>query len=150
MCGARPAQRSWRLPIGNQNLITPAATERGVSAPDSPTEMSSLFSKAGLTKKRASLRKRRISALSEAMRFVRRACRNTPRTPVWASPSCSRSKSSRPMVARLESGEVLLTTSYGHVTPSRASVTLTIYTRPEGSSLPARGHAKGAIHRLDL
>ena len=36
----------------------------------SPTEMSSLFSKAGLTKKRASVRKRKISALSDEMRFV--------------------------------------------------------------------------------
>ena len=72
---------------GNQSQVTMAATENGVPAPHSPTEMSSLFSKAGLMKKRASARMRRISVLSEAMRFVWRACRNTPRTPVWASPS---------------------------------------------------------------
>ncbi len=68
--------------IRGSNLFT-AASEKGVPGPHSPAEMSGLFSKAGLTKKHASVRKRRISALSEAMRFVRRACRNTPRTPVW-------------------------------------------------------------------
>ena len=68
--------------IRGSNLFT-AASEKGVPGPHSPAEMSGLFSKAGLSKKRASVRKRRISALSEARRFVRRACRNTPRTPVW-------------------------------------------------------------------
>ena len=68
--------------IRGSNLFT-AASEKGVPGPHSPAEMSGLFSKAGLTKKHASVRKRRISALSAALRFVRRACRNTPRTPVW-------------------------------------------------------------------
>ena len=68
--------------IRGSNPFT-AASEKGVPGPHSPAEMSGLFSKAGLSKKRASVRKRRISALSEARRFVRRACRNTPRTPVW-------------------------------------------------------------------
>lgn len=53
----------------------------------SPTEACSIFSSPSPTKNRASARSLAISDLREGIFPVCRACRSTPRTPVWARPN---------------------------------------------------------------